>query len=212
MAQDTPFSEEQLHELSAISKLPPEQQQKVFSAFLKTLTPEQIEFLKKQQGGGCPFCLIGEGKLPAKIVYADTSFVAALDIKPANKGHVVLFPKQHHSLLTQMSDGEVKNMFSLATTLSRAVFEGMKAEGTNIFVANGGAAGQFIPHVAVHIIPRWKDDGVTFPWQPLQLDEKDFAKIHQTLSNLAANYVQPAEPLVEKASLIEYGDEDERVP
>ena len=211
MAQDTPFSEEQLHELSAITKLQPDEQQKGFSSFLKTLTPEQVDFLRKQQGGGCPFCLIGEGKLESKIVYADASFVAALDIKPASKGHIVLFPKKHYSLLTQMSDSDVKALFSFATMLSKVVFEGMKAEGTNIFVANGGVAGQFVPHVAVHIIPRWKDDQVTFPWQPMKIDDKEFTRIHQVLSTLAAQLITAAEPVEEKQEVVDY-DEDERVP
>ena len=67
--------------------------------FLKTLNPEQIEFLKSQQGSQCVFCAITEGKIPAKKVYEDDSLIGALDINPANKGHVILFPKVHSEIL-----------------------------------------------------------------------------------------------------------------
>ena len=184
MAQGTPLSEEQINELNEIAKLPVEEQQQKLGVFLKKLNPEQLEFLKKQQGG-CPFCMIGEGKIEAKKVYEDDSLMGVLDIKPANKGHVVLFPKKHYSVTGQMTDEEVNWMFNVANKLGGVVFEGMKAEGTNIILSQGGAAGQAVSHVVVHIIPRWKDDKVQINWEGAAVDENELNEIQQNLSKLA---------------------------
>ncbi|MEK6826636.1 MAG: HIT domain-containing protein, partial [Nanoarchaeota archaeon] len=135
---------------------PIEEQKKELPGFLKTLSREQVEFLKRQQGTSCPYCAIAEGKIEARKVYEDENLIGALEINPANKGHVVLFPKKHYEILNQIED--VGHLFNIAKRISGAIFESVKAEGTNIFVSNGASAGQTVPHVAVHIVPRFKDD------------------------------------------------------
>ena len=94
-----PLTEIQLLELDEISKLPPDQQQSSIKEFFSKLKPEQIEWLKNQQheasGGQCPFCLIAEGKIRSRVVYNSDNIIAVLDINPASKGHVIVFPKEH---------------------------------------------------------------------------------------------------------------------
>jgi histidine triad (HIT) family protein len=220
MAQNTPLSAEQIAKLNEIAKLPVDQQRVELDAFLKTLTPEQIEFLKQQQqGGGCPFCMIVEGKIPSKKVYEDDTVLAVLDIKPAAKGHILLMPKKHYALLGQMNDQEVGWLFTVANKLSGVAFEGMKAEGTNILAAQGGAAGQFVNHVVVHIIPRWKDDKINIAWEGVQLDDAQMDEIHKTLSGLtgsiggASSASSPVQtPIQEEPEEVEEVDEKDRVP
>lgn len=199
---ENPLTPEQVEEINKISKLPLEEQKKVLPDFLKTLSKEQIEFLKQQQGGQCVFCGIAEGKIPAKKIYEDGVLIAALDINPANKGHVILFPKKHYEILNQIPD--VGHLFNVAKKLSALIFEVTKAEGTNILVATGAAAGQVLPHVSVHIIPRFKDDGVQFAWEKKEVSEKEMDSLQKELSEkiqkigVEADYVAPVEEKVEK--------------
>jgi len=178
---DNPLSKEQIEELNELAKLPVEEQKVKLNEFLKKLTPEQIEFLKSQQGGQCVFCAITEGKVPAKKIYEDDYLIATLDINPGNKGHVILFPKVHYEILSLMKD--VGHLFNVANMISSAVFEVTGAEGTNIYVANGLAAGQKMPHVVVHIIPRFKDDKVNFAWDKAEVSEEEMKELAKKLSS-----------------------------
>ncbi|HLD15515.1 MAG TPA: HIT domain-containing protein [Candidatus Nanoarchaeia archaeon] len=178
-----PLSEEQIKKINEISKLQADKQQIELQKFLKTLNPEQIEFLTKNQKGECPFCSIVSGKIPAKKIHEDDTVIAALDIRPANPGHLIVFPKKHYSLTAQMPDNEASHLFKIANKLAGKVFDVVKAEGTNIFVANGFVAGQTSPHVLVHVIPRFKDDNVIFQWEPKKIDNKENEKILSSLKN-----------------------------
>jgi len=205
---DNPLSKEQIEEINEIVKLPPEEQKDKLNEFLKTLTPEQVEFLKSQQGGQCVFCAIAGGKIPAKKVYEDEYLIGALDINPANKGHVILFPKVHTEILGLMKD--VGHLFNVANKLSSAVFEVTNAEGTNIFVANGLAAGQKMPHVVVHIIPRFKDDKVNFDWDKVEVSEEDQDKLSKEISSRVKSVkkVEKAKPV----ETVKANTSEERIP
>ena len=124
---------------------------------LKNMSPEELlDFQKKN----CVFCQISNGRIPAKKVYEDDTSIAVLDINPANLGHVLLLPKEHYAVLPQVPDDIIAHLFMTAKGLSEAVLKAFKVRGTNVFVANGVAAGQKAPHVLIHIIPRSLEDGL----------------------------------------------------
>jgi len=77
----------------------------------------------------------------------------------------------------------VGHLFSVANALSRAIFEVVKADGTNILVSNGLVAGQHFPHVSIHIIPRFKNDNVTFSWKNVKISEKEMEDLALSLRN-----------------------------
>lgn len=106
----------------------------------------------------CIFCHITSGKVPSKKVYEDEKVVAVLDINPASPGHVLVIPKKHIMILPQMSDEDIGHAFNVAKKLSLHILRVIKAKGTNIFVANGAAAGQKAPHFMIHVIPRDDND------------------------------------------------------
>ncbi|MDO8642264.1 MAG: HIT domain-containing protein [Candidatus Woesearchaeota archaeon] len=135
------------------------------------LPPEQIAELQKQQ---CIFCHIIAGKVASKKVYEDEACMGILDINPANPGHVLLLPKEHYAVMPHMPDDVVKKISVAAKKISHAMLRAFKSEGTNIFLANGVAAGQKAQHCMVHIIPRREGDGVTAFYLPKkELDEKE---------------------------------------
>ena len=146
----------------------PDRQMVELQEKLKKMSPEELkEFQKKQ----CIFCQIISGKTPSKKVYDDSVCFAALDINPANLGHMLLMTKEHYSIMPQVPDTELKHLFKVAKGLSSIVLNGLKAEGTSLFIANGAAAGQRAQHFMIHLIPRTQDDNV-----PLSIPQKNTQK------------------------------------
>jgi len=206
-----PFNKEQVQEINRIAALPPEQQQKELDTFLKTLNQEQINYLQQQQQpkeNQCPFCLIGQKKIPSYIVYEDETTIAVLDIKPANPGHILLFPKQHHPVLTAIPEQEANNLLSVARQLSKTLYEQLKPEGTNIFIANGTAAGQTIQHTIIHIIPRYHDDNVAMRWEGKPITEENL----ESLRNQLKGKLKPKNEETKNTNPDWYYDVEERVP
>lgn len=175
------LTQERIEEIkSQLQGLSQEEQQKKFQEILETLEPEEREQITggKQQ---CPFCLMVKGEIPVKKVYEDDTLMAILDIRPANKGHTLLFPKEHHRVLSTVPDPLVAHMFSTANKLSTAIFDAMGAQGTNIHVANGPSAGQTAPHVLINIIPRFAKDKVVIGWDVEKIEDSELDNIADSI-------------------------------
>jgi len=199
------LSPERLAEIKRkLEGLSPEEQQEKLK---ELLTPEEMQGLQKQQ---CPFCMIAEGKIDAVKVYEDDFFIAALEIHPAAEGHVILFPKEHIPLLALMDDKHVGKMFVIANKIAKAIFDGLKVEGTNIFVANGHFAGQVIDHVSVHIIPRHKGDKIQFGWEGLKVEKGELEKIAEKI--MVPKEEMAEEPKEENKEEEEEFEIEERIP
>ena len=203
---ESPLTPELVRELQEIAKLDHEEQKKVLPEFLKKLTPEQIEYIKKQQGeqqGGCLFCSMIEGKIPIKKIYEDFETLAFLDIHPANLGHVLVIPKQHVQFSTQLEDGRI---FDVANNIAKVIYFKL-VKDTNIFVANGSNAGQRLSHLVVHVIPREKEDNINLVWQGKEIQEGELDKLVSILR---------IEPKVRKEIKVEDAEEscydDYRIP
>ena len=173
----TPETIEQMK--AQLQGLSPEEQQKKFQEIVSTLSPEdQEQLIGKQQ---CPFCLMVQGEIPVKKIYDDDTLLGILDINPANNGHTLLFPKEHHRVLSTVPQALVAHLFTVANSLSTAVFDAMQAQGTNILVANGPAAGQTAPHVLVNIIPRYAKDPVSIAWKGHKEEESQMESIAEKI-------------------------------
>src|SRR3989338_4868467 len=147
-----------------------EEQLKALQEKIKQMSPEELkEFQKKQ----CIFCQIISGKVQSRKVYEDDKVIALLDINPANPGHVLLLTKEHYSIMPQIPDDEISHVFMAVKALSNSMLRGIDAQGTNIIVANGIAAGQRAQHFIAHVIPRKENDGVNFtlPQKTMEQDE-----------------------------------------
>ena len=172
----SPLTPEIIEELKSISQLSVEEQKKVLPSFLKKLTPEQIEYNKNQQleqQEECLFCSMVNGNIKIKKVYEDLDYLAFLDIKPANPGHTLVIPKEHIQFSTHLTNPKI---FDIANRIADSIYKNL-GKNTNIFVANGTDAGQRLNHLAVHVIPRDKGDGVTIGWQGKEVKEDELDKI-----------------------------------
>ena len=103
------------------------------------------------------FTEIIEGKRPGFIIFEDENHVAILDKYPIDHGHTLVIPKKPYELITEMPLNEVAALFSLIPKIANAVKKGTGADAFSIAQNNGKAAKQIIPHVHVHIIPRYSN-------------------------------------------------------
>jgi len=104
----------------------------------------------------CIFCKIISGNIPAKILKETTQSISFLDAFPLAKGHVLVIPKNHHQKIQDMGLDENTDLFLLVHEMIPKVDSISGA--TLVAVHNGIDAGQEVPHVHVHLIPRSKDD------------------------------------------------------
>lgn len=108
----------------------------------------------------CPFCKIIAGEIPSKKVYEDEKMIAILDINPANKGHVLVMPKDHYPILPTVPPEIFKHLFNKTKKLMTSMRKALIVPKVTVFVANGGVAGQQSPHFLYHLIPRESGDGL----------------------------------------------------
>ena len=108
------------------------------------------------------FTQIIDRKLPGFFVFEDQNHVAILDKYPIDHGHTLVIPKKPYELLTEMPQNEVADLFSLVPVIAVAVKKATGADAFSIAQNNGKAAKQIIPHVHVHIIPRYSNKGTVW--------------------------------------------------
>jgi len=112
---------------------------------------------------GCIFCKIVAGGIPAFMVGENDLATAFLDIRPANPGHTLVIPKRHAENIFETTPEEWHAMSDLVRTLSIAIEKATDAHGLNIKMNNREHGGQDVMHAHVHIVPRYKGDGVVKP-------------------------------------------------
>ena len=129
----------------------------------------------------CEACELIKGET----LYEDDKVVVVLAKRPANFGHTMVIPKQHYTIIEQIPDYVIAHIGVVVNKISMALFESMNIQGTNVFIQNGVAAGQSVPHLIVHIIPRTENDGINLNWQPRQLGEEEMSTIELLLNEHA---------------------------
>jgi histidine triad (HIT) family protein len=124
----------------------------------------------------CIFCRIVRGELPSEKVAETPEIVSILDIHPIAPGHVLVIPKAHHELLTDLPGGLLTETIREAQRVARAALRAAGAEGFNLLNNNHRCSGQAIPHVHFHVIPRRSGDGIRFNWSPVQYADGELAQ------------------------------------
>lgn len=110
----------------------------------------------------CIFCKIIAGEIPCSKIYEDDLFIGFLDIRPIHKGHALIVPKKHFENIFDTPDAEAGAIYSVLMKISAAVKKATACDAINIVQNNGPEAGQEVFHSHLHIIPRYKDDGLKF--------------------------------------------------
>jgi len=107
----------------------------------------------------CIFCKIIKGEIPAEKIYEDEICFAFLDVNPVNLGHTLLIPKKHYENIYELPDDLLPKMSLVLKKLMIAVKKGVGADGMNLGMNNGEAAGQLVFHAHFHLMPRYTNDG-----------------------------------------------------
>ena len=140
-------------------------------------------------GAGCVFCDIVAGREPDRVVYADETVLALLDIRPLNTGHLMVIPRAHAACLADLDPAVGGHMFAVAQRMAAALRRsGLPCDGVNLFLADGEAAFQEVLHVHLHVIPRTPGDGfrIRAKWRMPGRDELDAAaeRVRQGIASL----------------------------
>jgi len=100
----------------------------------------------------CIFCKIVEGKIPSYKVYENKDFLAFLDINPLNPGHTLVVTKKHYRWLWDLPN--IGECFEFVQKIAKTLQKTMNTEWIVCDVAGMG-----VPHVHIHLVPRFRNDG-----------------------------------------------------
>ena len=107
----------------------------------------------------CIFCKIINKEIPAEIVYEDANALGVLDIHPRGPGHTTILPKFHAETIINLPEEKIGSVFKAVRSMVERLNSALRPDGFTIGINHGLAAGQAVPHLHVHIIPRYKNDG-----------------------------------------------------
>ncbi|MFG0283624.1 MAG: HIT family protein, partial [Phycisphaerales bacterium JB039] len=113
------------------------------------------------------------GEIPSHRVYEDDHVFAFLDIGPLARGHTLVVPRESVATLDQLTGEAAAAIGRALPRICRAIVKVTGAEAYNVLQNNGAAAGQEVPHVHFHIIPRFPGQslaGVEITWKPGKLE------------------------------------------
>ncbi|WP_256288691.1 HIT family protein [Halobellus inordinatus] len=99
------------------------------------------------------------GDIPARIVYETETVAAFLDANPLAPGHTLVVPKEPYERLDEIPGDIAADLWAAVQELTPRIEAAVDADATTIGVNNGEAAGQEVPHVHVHVVPRFEGDG-----------------------------------------------------
>lgn len=98
--------------------------------------------------------------------------MAFLDIFPISKGHTIIIPKRHIEDLLDLTAEEWVEIGRLTQSIGKAMRKGLKADGFSLLQRNGKAAGQEVPHIHFHLIPRFHGDDLK-EWKGTKVQPKE---------------------------------------
>jgi histidine triad (HIT) family protein len=126
----------------------------------------------------CIFCKIIDGEVPAVKVLDKDQVIAFMDINPASRGHMLIVPKKHVENIFEISEDDLSAVMNAVKRCAQAVRQALKAEGITVLQLNGKASDQIIPHLHVHIMPRWQNDRLSVSqWEMKEGDIDELQEI-----------------------------------
>ena len=129
----------------------------------------------------CIFCKIVAGQIPCFRLVEDDRTIAFMDINPVNPGHALAVAKGHWPTVDVIPADVLGAVAATAQTVAKAVIRVLEPAGVNLLQANGPGAGQSVPHLHIHVMPRRPGDAVTLNWDYTPGDKAEIAAIHERL-------------------------------
>jgi len=132
----------------------------------------------------CIFCKIINGDIPCYKLAENENAIAFLDVMPITKGHFLVIPKKHYEFAEETPEELMADLMILATRIAATVKKTLKCDGINFIINSGKQAGQVIPHVHLHVVPRYTDDGICWPWSQGELTPEAAKVLIESISPL----------------------------
>jgi len=129
----------------------------------------------------CIFCKIVAGQIPSFRLMEDDDTIAFMDINPVNPGHALAVAKGHWPTVDVIPPEVLAGVARTAQKVARAAIKELKPDGVNLVQANGAGAGQSVPHLHIHIMPRRAGDAVSLNWVPKPGDMKEIEAVFRKL-------------------------------
>lgn len=124
----------------------------------------------------CIFCKIVAGEIPCTKLFEDDEVLSFMDISPLNRGHLLVIPKEHYETILDIPPELYGFIAQAICKIAKVVGASLEPHGMNVMQLNGEAGNQVVPHVHMHLVPRWFDDKLTIcSWEPVLGDREDIA-------------------------------------
>ena len=120
----------------------------------------------------CIFCDMLNGKLPFHMIYEDDDCLVILDKYPIDNAHSLIITKKHFEKIIDMNIDDVSRLFSKIPKIANAIIKATNADAFSIAQNNGKAAKQIVPHVHIHIIPRYDATGTLWTKRKIMNDNE----------------------------------------
>jgi histidine triad (HIT) family protein len=134
----------------------------------------------------CVFCKIVAGEIPCHRLYEDERVLSFLDIMPIARGHLLVIPKQHVEFAYAADPALMADVMHAATRIAGAAQSVLHCDGLNFILNCGEIAGQVVPHAHLHIVPRYIDDGIRWPWPQGTLDQDEAQRLRGAITEQLA--------------------------
>jgi len=130
----------------------------------------------------CIFCKIINQEIPSHRVYEDSQVLAFLDIKPVNPGHTLVVPKKHYQNIEEISETDLASLMAVVKKVGGLLKSKLGVAGYNVTCNNDPVAGQIVPHLHFHVVPRHAGDGC-LSWEQHNYREQEAEKIISLLTS-----------------------------
>lgn len=130
----------------------------------------------------CIFCAIGEHHAPARVIAETEVSMAFFPLHPATLGHTLVIPKVHVQTLWDLNRRQAAGLWDLVLPLAHAIREALEPQGLNLINSSGKVATQSVPHLHLHLVPRWRGDEMGDLWPPPK--ERSVAELDEASEKL----------------------------
>ncbi len=128
----------------------------------------------------CIFCKIVAGEIPCQRIGENEDFLCFLDNRPITEGHALIVPKRHFEDVTTFPEELDRGYFAFVQEMAARIVEAVHADGFNLGMNNGSAAGQVVFHQHTHLIPRFADDGLE-SWPHKEVSAEELARLGERI-------------------------------
>jgi len=130
------------------------------------------------------FTRIIRGEIPCHKVFENEHVLAFLDIRPLAEGHTLVVPKHQVERLEDLPPDYAAEIARCLGMIARRILAATGAEGYNVLNNNGRVAGQEVPHVHFHIIPRRAGDGLGYRWNARSVPDEQLAALAERIRSV----------------------------